>query len=133
MRLKTQTVAHLIPEGAKTMPTYFNSSPRAVPAQASAVATETLLAAMHADAVSMLLHDAENAAERLRYTLQAYKGLEWLLSFSPEQSAPPPEQLGALVDAVNQASLICMGNLDSALAELRTALPAADKAPAAAA
>ncbi|MFG5779246.1 hypothetical protein ACFIQF_19480 [Comamonas sp. J-3] len=102
------------------MPTLSHGSPNAVPNKPTALQAST---------AASLIYNAVDAAERLRYTLQAYEGLEWLLSFSPDESAPPPEQLGALVNAVNQASLACMGKLDATLAELRAAMPAAELTP----
>lgn len=112
------------------MPTFFYGRPSTEPAQPTTTTPATNPpATLRADTTGPLLYNAVDAAERLRYTLQAYEGLEWLLSFSPDESAPPPEQLGALVNAVNQASLTCMDKLDATLAELRAAMPAAELTP----
>lgn len=92
--------------------------PAAKPCQQTSAAT----IAKSADALAFR---AVDAVGHLRYAMQAYEGLEYMVSCAADHAMPQPEKLGAIIRASNEAVNSRLETLDAVLAELRTILKAA--------
>ncbi|WP_395024588.1 hypothetical protein [Comamonas odontotermitis] len=78
-----------------------------------------------AKSADKLAFRAVDAIGHLRYAMQAYEGLEYMVSCAADHAMPQPEKLGAIIRASNEAVNSRLETLDAALAELRTILKAA--------
>ncbi|MBB6579386.1 hypothetical protein HNP33_003498 [Comamonas odontotermitis] len=77
-----------------------------------------------AQCADKLAFRAEDAIEHLRCAMQAYEGLEYMVSCAADHAMPQPEQLGAIIRASNEAVNTRLDTLEAALSELRAFLQA---------
>ena len=77
---------------------------------------------------SQLAFYADEITTKLRDVLGAYEGLEYMVSCSADHAIPPPERLGAIIRAINEAATSQLVELEQTLTSLRATIKAAPAA-----
>ncbi|MCD2163826.1 hypothetical protein [Comamonas koreensis] len=71
---------------------------------------------------SKLVYQAKDTADHLRRTMEAYDGLEYMVSCAAESAMAQPEQLGSILRSINECINIRLDKLEAELSELQQVL-----------
>lgn len=69
-----------------------------------------------------LVYQAKDTADHLRRTMEAYEGLEYMVSCAAEHEMAQPEQLGSILRSINECISIRLDKLEAELSELQQVL-----------